>query len=74
MSGGDKDIQIGISHFTIMAEIYTLSKLSGFFRMDTSVYPPEPVGFKPIKNNSGSNMYVRLKTSDIVICTPSSDS
>jgi hypothetical protein len=80
MKNGDKDIQIGINNFTILLEMAPLLKLSWFSTLDSTVNPPSPVYIPSLKEKllkktktTGSNMYIRIKTSDIVICTPTAE-
>jgi hypothetical protein len=42
-STGDKDINIKVSHLTVLAEISPLLKLAGFAAMNETVTPPKPV-------------------------------
>jgi len=40
---GDKDINIKVSDFTVLAETGSLLKLAGFAVMNETVTPPQPV-------------------------------
>ena len=47
-NNGDKNMQIQVNHFILLAEVGPIMKLSKFAMMNESVTPPPPVYHNPV--------------------------